>query len=75
MEQERAFGGWAVAATAYRETDLEFQVRTRVFTIATHEQPDAERYAYGEIAKDFPPTEGWQIITSVYPVWILTSEV
>ncbi len=72
---ERTFGGWAVSATAHRETETKYQVRTRPFTVVTHERADAEQYAYDEMAKDFPPDQGWAIIVSAMPLWWLPCEV
>lgn len=56
--------GWAVAACAYTGS----RIVVRPFTVGTFYQEDAERYAYEQVALEYPPAEGWTIIVSAMPV-------
>lgn len=56
--------GWLVAAGAYNGS--RFVVRP--FTVGTFHKEDAERYAYEQVAADYPPNEGWHIETSAMPI-------
>lgn len=59
---DETFNGWCVAAVAIRGDDF----RLRAFSVGTFHEEDARQYAYDEVARDYPPSEGWEITTATH---------
>jgi hypothetical protein len=53
--------GWAVAVTAYRESDAKIEFRTRAYAVGTFHQDDAEEYAREESERLWPQSDGWSL--------------
>ena len=62
MTNNDVFCGWAVAVLGIRESAWVM----RVFTVGTYHEDDAKQYARAEVAKEYPPTDGWVLHTTTH---------
>lgn len=68
------FHGWAVAACAIRDS----AIKLRAYSVGTFYEEDARQYAIDETAKDYPPSDGWQLFTATHKLYglpVLDEEV
>lgn len=62
MTDNNVFCGWAVAVLGIRDGSW----RLRVFTVGTYHEDDAKQYARSEVAREYPPAEGWVLYTATH---------